>query len=319
MALFTVEFDRLLNTKPSINNVIIKTWNRNIMPFTITNFTTDAGFSDPDGDGFGKVMIMSLPSQGQLVYGNANDPVTIGQEFTSTEISNGVLKYYCEDYHGATSGVFNFAVADDNINGPLYSDTRMFTIDVGEISSFGSATSSNDDLYCSTPGDYIYSNFNERQLSYRAFNFGVLRALDPYSTSPIYNGLPADKIVIESYEQDLIVQDSFSPWNPANVIPWSGALPSQIRHRDLLDASDNVITLPYEIPLPGNNAGILNIGPKVFFEVEYDMYVPATINYPANSSHDFAFRRIIIGYKIYSGGVAQTRTLYFMWYTGTVS
>lgn len=186
------------------------------------------------------------------------------------------------------------------------------TLSIEVVSSFGSVTTTSTDS--NFFGETIVANWNAKNSSsYSNFNLGVLQQRDPYSNSIIYDGLPADSIVIESFQDDLILANTFDPWSTPIAI-WSPP-PSGYIQKQLLDSSNNVITFPYTIPLSGN-APVNNIGIKVNTSVG-ELAVPTTIG-TAYSAYPFAFRRMIIGYKVYSGGVAQTPTYYFMWYKGTV-
>ena len=185
------------------------------------------------------------------------------------------------------------------------------TINVEVVSSFGSATNTEKDLEFF--GNPIVVNWNSKNSSsYDNFNLGVLQQRDPYSNSIVYDGLPADNIVIESFQDELILANSFDPWSTPVAI-WS-PLPPGYNEKQLLDSSDNVITLPYTIPVSGNTP-VDNIGLKVN-TINGEVSVPTTFG-TSYSSYQYAFRRMIIGYKIYSGGVAQTDIIYFMWYTGS--
>jgi hypothetical protein len=186
------------------------------------------------------------------------------------------------------------------------------TINIEVVSSLGFALTTSQDLNFSTGS--ILVNWNSKNInSYDNFNLGVLQQRDPYINSIIYDGLPADNIVIESFQDDIILANSFNPWSTPIAI-WSPPPVGYIQ-KQLLDSSNNPIVLPYTISVSGN-APVDNIGLKVN-TVSGELKTPTTVGTPY-STYPFAFRRMIIGYKIYSGGVAQTDTIYFMWYTGTV-
>lgn len=185
-------------------------------------------------------------------------------------------------------------------------------INIEVVSSLGFALTTSQDL--NFTAEPIIVNWNSKNINtYNNFNLGVLRQRDPYINSIIYEGLPADNIVIESFQDDIILANSFDPWGTPLAV-WSPP-PAGYNQKQLVDSSNNPITLPYTIPVSGNTP-TNNIGVKVNTG-DSEVAVPTTIGTPY-SAYPFAFRRMIIGYKIYSGGIAQTDTVYFMWYIGTV-
>lgn len=298
----------VVNNKPTITNVNINTWNRNVYSFTLANFTTDANFNDPEGDSLEKVKVVSLPTQGTLVYGNSNIAVTISQEFTSSEINSGVLKFICPNINNSATSPFNFSVSDTGSS--TFSDVKSCVVTSDVLSNYGFAITTSADLTTSQV-ESIKTNWNSRDnSSYWNFNLGVLQNAALYPDSPIYTGLSADSIVIESFQDDIILTNSFSPWSP--LATWSPN-PSGYVQKQLLDSSNTPITLPYTISVTGNTA-TSDIGVKVNF-ASGELLVPTTVGSPY-SAYSFSFRRLIVGYKIYSGGIAQTPTLYFLWYRG---
>lgn len=82
-------------------------------------FTTDTfpSYYDPEGDNPAAIKILTLPSEGLLVYGQNNNAVSVGQIFTIQEIDSGILKYQTNQtvINDITTS-FNFAVSDEGSN-----------------------------------------------------------------------------------------------------------------------------------------------------------------------------------------------------------
>lgn len=302
------------NTLPSINDISILSSNRITTPITMSHFLVEGGYSDSEGDPIGIVKIDSLPSTGTLIYGAGNANVSINQEFTNAEITNEVLKYRPIETDNLTNGNFNFKISD-NVDLGNFTTAKSFNIGVPEPPTYGNGTISNTDLTV-FQNDSIQFNWNRRDLNnYLDFNLGLLRQDDPYINSPIYTGPPANKIVIESFTDDVIATNQTIPnfWN--NFTVWSPPA-SGVNQKQILDAGNTPITLPYTINLPGGNTPISNIGLKINL-IAGEVLTPTTVGSPY-SSFTTSVRRLIIGYKIYSGNVAQTPTIYHMWYRALI-
>jgi hypothetical protein len=104
-----------LNTGPTISANSITVTGQNYSTFVAGDFVV--GFTDPESDGSGDIIIKSLPANGSLTYDSI--PVT----------------------------VFTWAVYDDNIQIPAISNTATMTVTVNAISAASSTTIGDLTLY----------------------------------------------------------------------------------------------------------------------------------------------------------------------------
>ena len=299
------------NQPPTIDNISIMGANRITRPITMDDFIITGNYQDPDGDLLGKVLIESLPSQGSLVYGASNTPVTVGQKIDANDILAKNVKYIPLDMHPVTFGGFDFRVSD-NVTVDNFSGKRAFQIQIPEPPTYGYGHVASDDSYVTTPFS-IKLNWNSPQMNnYTDLNLGILRQDANYLNSPIWDYSVANKIVIEGFTDDIVVSNANMPlfWN--NFSYWTplpaGFIPKQIVNSN----NGQAISYPYTFNLPNGNSPIIDIGLRINFQSE-ELLVPTTVNSPYQS-YTTAVRRLIIRYKIYSNNTAQTPTLYHMWY-----
>lgn len=106
------------NQAPSVDDYSI-TVNEDDYVFNILEFTN--GFTDPDGDSYGNIIILSLPANGDLFYNEI--PVTINQVITDPS-----LLTYIRDNNNAYNSSFFFSVYDDNENNPMQSNVATMNI-----------------------------------------------------------------------------------------------------------------------------------------------------------------------------------------------
>lgn len=315
MAFININVAEKPNTPPTINNISVTGSNRITRPILMTDFTDIGGYSDAEADALGRVLIESLPSQGTLVNGTGNTPVVNGQQITDVDIIAGNFKYIPIDGNPATLGNFNFRVSDV-VDPSNFSGQRQFQIQIPEPPTYGYGVGTGVDIKTSSAFSVIF-NWNAPEMNnYQDFNLGILRTDSNYSQSPRWNYGAANKIVIESFTDDIIVTNASVPlfWN--NFTLWS-PLPVGFNQKQILDASTGLpITLPYTLNLPGGNSPVVNVGLKVDFALN-EFMVPTTSG-TSYSSFTTSVRRMIVGYKIYSNNIAQTPTLYHMWYRAAI-
>jgi hypothetical protein len=129
-----------LNTGPTISANSITVTGQNYSTFVAGDFLV--GFTDPESDGSGDIIIKSLPANGSLTYDSI--PVTVGQEITQANIS---LLTYTRSVDTAYGTSFTWAVYDDNIQIPAISNTATMTVTVNAISAASSTTIGDLTLY----------------------------------------------------------------------------------------------------------------------------------------------------------------------------
>jgi hypothetical protein len=177
MAVITLEIAAETNQPPNQPGVVsINLEYNELYVFTVADFTTLASpaYSDPEGDAFQNVKILTIPSQGVLtINGIAAAPDDI---VTEAQIIAGLLEYqadpldtdgYNENFTYTTSdvgsstystfsGIVSIVVAEDIDNlPPTVVGDGSVTIDYGETLTFTRAmfTSSTTPAYSDPEGD----------------------------------------------------------------------------------------------------------------------------------------------------------------------
>lgn len=113
MANFTIISEQYINKPPAeVGDFSINVNNRVTTTLTANMFTTSTNppYLDPEGDPAVDIRIDSLPLLGQLQFNN--NPVTVGQIISISDINLGLLKYVSPDENLATTAQFNFSVRD---------------------------------------------------------------------------------------------------------------------------------------------------------------------------------------------------------------
>ena len=114
MGIFSIQFGKYINRPPDvIGNYSTTDANRatkTLEPGMFTNLTTPA-YHDPEGDAPQAIRIDTLPTNGATLLYN-NNPVTVGQIITITDLSSNLLKIQGPDQDTVANCSFNFSVRD---------------------------------------------------------------------------------------------------------------------------------------------------------------------------------------------------------------
>lgn len=114
MGQFSVQFGQYINKAPDVvGNYSTTADNRSTKTLTPAMFTTltTPAYHDPEGDAAQAVRIDSLATNGATLTYN-NNPVTVGQIITITDIAANMLKITGPNQDAIANSIFNFSVRD---------------------------------------------------------------------------------------------------------------------------------------------------------------------------------------------------------------
>ncbi|MEZ6035660.1 MAG: cadherin-like domain-containing protein [Planctomycetaceae bacterium] len=119
----------------------------------------DFGFTDPDGNSFNRVWIMSLPTQGQLLYNGST--FAANNWILTSDIDLGLLTFEpVADGNGTGYASFDFQVQDDGgtANGGVNRDATSNTITFDVTAQNDAPTASHGGTYTINEGDSLNLN-----------------------------------------------------------------------------------------------------------------------------------------------------------------